>query len=83
MVLDRYRVPCELSHLLVGEAKPALPLVRGVDDPHPLGGGVTVHHGQRLAAPLTTKHGRPLGGQGRFVDVELVRIDLPLHHHFA
>ena len=54
-----------------------------VDNGDPLGRIVTVDHPQRLAATLATQDRGPSRRQCRLVNVELVGIDLTLHHHLA
>ena len=84
MIFDPDRTICEIEHLCVGQAKPlALRLGRrqvlragvavptGIDEPH------------LFAAEGTAQYRAVSLPESRFVDVELVRIDLALHDVLA
>ena len=84
MLFDDERLAGERRQIVVIEAE-ALPISRWhVDGAHPLRRAwLTVDHLDRLGTEVASQHRPTSGPHGRFVEVELVRIDGALDHGLA
>jgi hypothetical protein len=82
VVFDGHGLPGQFDGLLVADAESEFPRVLDVARLHAAPGPVVVDHLDGLGPAIAPQYRVVPGGQGGFVQVELVGIDRALHHCF-
>ena len=84
VLFDQDRLLGQFHDLLIGDGEAGtVGLVHLEGDDLLAAAWLAVDHAQGLATDIAAQHGGAAGGQGRLVDIELIRIDGPLDHHLA